>query len=248
MKNKKILFAGCSLTATSGFTEHNQSIYHWPMVFSKHFNCYYQNVALTGCPNEEIFLNTIENVVKERYDLVVIMWSSIGRYWFYPADHNIDDYIAVPSDNTALQYQKLYHAHFNNQYMSIKKWLSHIVALQNMFENFSQKFVFIKGFDNHLNDFIKVNYNNGYENIDSIKYMLDFDQRPDAYIWNKISIIKDLIHRIDQHTWVNFNGEAFCQSSYEVDKADDNDHPGRKTNINMATDLINHCINQNIFE
>lgn len=247
MKNKKILFLGCSLTAHSGFNDVNQMKYHWPWLVSKHFDCYFQNSALTGSTNEEIFLSAVEHTSTQSFDLVIVMWSDMQRYWFYPADGNIDDYVSVPNSDFEKQYHKLHFAYFNNQYMNLKKWLVQIVSLQNIFNAKKQKFIFIKGFDNHLRDFIDVYYDQGFNNIDSIKYMLDFNNKPDYFIFYKIQVIKDLINLVNQSNWINFTGDAFCHSPYEIDKADDNDHPGKETNKKLFLELINHCTSQHIF-
>jgi len=79
---------------------------------------------------------------------------------------------------------------------------------------------------------------------DSVRNILDFDNRPDDYILNKIKIIKQFIELLDNDYWLNFNSLAFSESA--VDTADDNEHPGIVSNLNLVNDLINYIDDRTI--
>lgn len=253
-KNKKtILVVGCSHTHHSGFTDSNQEKYHWPWLLSRHYDCYFQNAGLEGSSNEEIFCRAVEILSEKKFALVVVMWSGIGRYWIYPENNNIDDYIAlglgVKSTPTVEEYTKLTYAYFNNQYIDVKKWLLKILALENFCKNKQQPFVFVKSFENYIRDFIAAEYSesNKFTNIEPVKHMLDFDNRPDHYIADKLQRIKQLITAVDQSKWVNFTTDAFWGSDYTLDLADDQAHPGILTNKKMYLDLVDYFDAHKIF-
>jgi len=247
MIKRKILFSGCSFVADCGFLPQNRTTCHWVDLFSDHFDCYYQNIAVGGMSNEEIFLRTIETVSHNHFDLVVVMWSLIGRRWIYHNYQNVDDYTIINSNlNSAIGYQcdsaetkqihKLNTTYFENQYMNLKKWLLQIIALENLLKSLDQPYIFAKGGENFLKDFKNSQILDcGFEMSDSIKPLLDFDNRPDYFIKEKLLTIKKLINLIDSDQWVNWNKIAFIPG--RVDLADDQQHPGIISNQNFFDQL-----------
>lgn len=251
---KKILFVGCSFTANCGFDCDNITKYHWPFLVSDHFDCYYQNAGIGGSSNEEIFYRAVELTSGQCYDLVVIMWSSLGRKWIYFSEPNIDDFTVVNPGPLGLRssspevklFHKLYINHFNNRYVSLKHWLEQIVCLQSYLKNKSQSYVFVKGFDNLIAEFDSITYSDkGFENISNeIKILLDFDNVPDYRLLNKIENVQQLIKQVDLHNWIDFKDFSFKQS--QLDLADDRSHPGPLTNHNMSLTLIDHIKARNL--
>lgn len=246
MTNKKALFVGCSFTATSGFTIENQSKFHWPYLFCKDIGFDIVNLAIGGMSNNEIFLRTTEAVANDRYDLVVVMWSEVDRRWEYCSDKNIDDFTMLNNSiakgyqsesDYAKEYAKMHYLHFNNRYIKIKHWLLNSWSLEQTLKSLTIPFVFIKGFSNNINQLHNVTYNNGFRNIQSLKFMFDFDNRPDFYIQNKLSVLQTLILKQDQTKWLNLFGPSFFDML--IDVADDQSHPGPKTNQALADNLIN---------
>jgi hypothetical protein len=248
MPKKRILFVGCSFTADSGFLESNIAKYHWPCLTSNHFDCYYQNAGIGGSSNDEIFYRTVELTADQTYDLVVIMWTSLGRKWVHFSEPNIDDFtiinpgpLGLNCDSDAVQkLHKLYLTYFNNQYVALKNCLTQIICVQHYFKHKKQSYVFIKGFTNLINSFDSVNYSeNGFENIsESLKKILDFDNNPDYRILDKIQKIKNLIQQVDLNNCIDFKNFDFYSSM--TDLADDNAHPGIKTNQLLSSKLIEH--------
>ena len=250
MSIKKSLFVGCSFTADSGFTEPNRSKYHWPQLICQETGHVMINHALTGMSNHEIFLRTIESAIADNYDLVVVMWSEIGRSWAYTSDNNVDDYTilnrGVPvgfNCNTgfAKLYAKLYYTYFNNQYVNLKNWLLYCLSLEKFLKQQNVPYVFIKGFNNYVDDFAKITYNDGFVNVDNLKLLLDFDQRPDDYILKKVQVIQSLIQAQDQSRWLNLHGDSFNDMATNLadqDLSDDQQHPGAQTNQQLANHFV----------
>jgi hypothetical protein len=245
MSQKQALFVGCSFTEDCGFTVENQPKYHWPHLFCQQIGFDLHNHAIGGMSNQEIFLRTVELVTNNSYDLVTVMWSAVGRHWTYCSDYNVDDFTilnsAVPkglyADTTHVKdYAEMHYKWFDNRYVSTKQWLLYSLALENFLKNLNVPFIFIKGFDNNVNSLLSASYDNGFKQIDSLKSMLDFDNRPDDYILKKLNVLQSLVHKQDTAHWVNLDQKSFWDST--VDVADDLSHPGIETNANLAKSLI----------
>jgi hypothetical protein len=248
MNSQRILFAGCSFTADCGFNEDNRHKYHWPYLLEQHYNAKQTNIAIGGCSNDEIFLRSLEASVTDRYDLAIIMWSELGRKWIYSNNKNIDDFTIInnctvkgndATQKQAFDYAKLHYAYFDNQYVNLKKWLLQCIALANFFKNQNQPYVFALGFSNLIDSFKKITYSNGFVDLDDVcKDILDFDNRPDDYIWKKVKVLQDLITQTSQLDWFNFDGKNFYDSA--VDVADDQEHPGMLSNQKLYQQLVTY--------
>jgi len=250
MTKPRILFAGCSHVGDSGFTEENQKLYHWPQLLVNEYDCNFKNIAIGGMSNDEIFVRTIEAVLEDKYDLVIVMWSDMLRNWIYFSDHNIDDFTVINKNGAfgfncpnrdAELYSKLQFTLFQNCYINLKKWLLLTMTLDAFFTARNQKFIFIKGFDNYVSDFVRINYQEsvGFTDAsDNLKQILDFDQRPDYYINSKISKIKQIINNINQSNWINFEYFSFVSSMSDI--ADDGCHAGIETNQRMFDMIVKH--------
>jgi hypothetical protein len=258
MSRKKILFVGCSHTADSGFTEENQVKYHWPWLISQHYNCYFHNAGFGGSSNDEIFYRTSELVLQNSFDLVIVMWSDIGRKWVYFNENNVDDFTIINYGNTVgynssspelKKYTKLHYAHFNNEFINIKHWVMQTLLLASLLKERKLKFLFIKGFDNYTTDIINSSYStkNGFILSNSLKKFLDFNHRPDYYILQKLLSLKTLTDLANQSYWFNFDSHAFISPFYCVDVADDNSHPGIESNKKLYLDLVNYVQREKIF-
>lgn len=248
MPKKKALFVGCSFTNDCGFTIENQPKYHWPHLFCQQTNYKLVNGAISGMSNQEIFLRTAEAISTEMYDLVVVMWSEISRQWVYTSDSNIDDFTILNSgiakglrsdEEFTKTYAKMHYAYFNNKYVSIRNWLLYCITLEGLLKNKNIPYIFARGFQNYVNEFINAKYNfaGGFTGIDSLKHFLDFDNRPDDYILKKITAIQNLINSQDHSRWINLDGVSF--RDMRIDLADDRLHPGPMTNKMFADKLIN---------
>jgi hypothetical protein len=256
MSQKTILFAGCSFTAECGFSDTRQEQYHWPKVFSRHYNCSYQNISIGGCSNNEIFLKTVENTVDKKFDLVVVMWSAIGRQWIYHSDHNIDFPTSINfgnlrgfrhSNSEVFDYAKLHYAYFNNDYINLKHWLLSTIALAKYFDSIQQPYIFVRGFENYVNDFDNLSYNSnqGFLNMTlQINRLLDFENNSDDTIQSKADVIKNLINYNKKFNWINLLTPGFYESS--VDYADDGIHPGIESNRIFCNQLIDYCTKEKL--
>ena len=248
---KKILFAGCSFTANCGFTESNRLAYHWTNLLANHYDCQIKNIAKGGMSNEEIFLRTSEEILNHKYDLVVVMWSTLSRKWVYCSDRNIDDFTILNKglvsgfnndDQNIKLYAKIHYSLLNNTYVDLKNWLVYANVLERILTSNNQPFMFIKGSNNLLEDFKQINWNTETQVFDAVTPLLDtvldLSNRPDDYILEKLKRIKNLIDLADNDYWLNFSTASFNESA--IDVADDNSHPGIVSNKNLFEELVSY--------
>lgn len=236
-----VLFAGCSLTSWSGFDNENlQDL--WVNIVSKEFNFNSTNIALRGMSNHEIFTRTTNKIIETKPNLVVVMWSELHRLWLY-TNHlfrNIDNFTMIwptiagwQSDLKDIKkFKDTYSKIFTNNYVNLRDWLLYIYTLQNNLERLGIPFIFLRGFSNNLQDWLNIDKNNLINCSDFVKETLDFKNNPDNYMIEKIDELHSIINVIDKSKWVNFYSPSFKE--LEVDKADDNAHPGKVSNAIIA--------------
>jgi hypothetical protein len=246
MTDKTALFVGCSFTANCGFSVENLEKYHWPYLFCQENKFNITNHAAGGMSNHEIFLRTIESITNSHYDLVVVMWSEVDRKWAYFSDNNIDDFTILNNcaptgfrakTTTASDYAKLHYSYFNNRYINIKHWLQQCLALEKVLKHLRIPFIFAKGFENDIIKLNNVTYDNGFDNINGLEKLFDFENRPDDYILSKLKVLQMLVCAQDSKHWVNLTGPSF--DSVKIDVADDGLHPGPETNKAFLNTLNN---------
>lgn len=254
-KDRRLLFAGCSTSVISGFNPEDEKKYLWTNLISRHYNYQYDNVSKGGASNSEIFHRVVDAVVSNNYcyDLVIVVWSSIGRNWRYFEDNNVDDFTIIDSviagfcpskshRRAAEEYCKIYYSYFNNLYVDIKHWLLDVLALENFLKAHNINYIFTKGHPNLVKEFLSVDYKEGQGFIDldeQLKPLLDFDNRPDDYILEKVKHIQKLIKSIDQENFIGIDDGGFTPT--RIDSADDGMHPGPTTHRIFSEKLITHC-------
>lgn len=251
MTVEKILFEGCSFTASNGYTEVQQYKFHWPYLLQQHYQFEFTNTAIGGSSNDEIFSRALHGTVDSSYDLAVVQWSEIGRHCIYHATDNIDDYTRInrgfPSgfrfdDQAVQQYAKLHYAYFNNGYVNLRKWLLQTIALAGYFESRGQNYIFIKGFENYISQFESISYSvrDGFVGLlPEVKELLDFDQRSDDYLLKKIVDIQKLMQQVKNLNWLNFGGPSINDAQFDL--SEDNIHPGADSNRALADQFIIYC-------
>lgn len=84
MTRPDILFCGCSFTAGAGLIDGKNNPNLWTNRIASLLNAdRFDNIAMIGRNNYWIFLETLCAVLKNRYDIVFVAWSSIPRYYFH---------------------------------------------------------------------------------------------------------------------------------------------------------------------
>lgn len=75
----KILVCGCSISSGWGFVEEKQNPEIWPNIVQKQLGAQVTNQAKTASNNYDIFLQAIDSITKDHYDMVLVQWSGLDR-------------------------------------------------------------------------------------------------------------------------------------------------------------------------
>jgi len=242
---QNILVSGCSFTEQCGFTKQNQPLYHWPYLLANHYKASITNIGKNAGTCEEIFYRTQEQVLSKSYDLVVVLWTYPHRRWAYSSYNNVDEWtILTPptgpvgknADISGVKdYAHLHYKHFDNAYMNLKRFLLQVKGLELVLKQCNQNYVFIQGCDTLCKEVYDRNLTS------DMKDMLDFHNRPDEYIFEKLDNLRNILTSIDFDNTIEWLDYSFYDK--KLDRADDNVHPGPLSNKLLFDKLVAH-INQ----
>jgi hypothetical protein len=79
---KKVLAVGCSYTRGHGLTNESMDPLLWVNSLFPHDAYTVNNVSKTGANNQWIFLETMSQLMKNNYDIVLVGWTAIPRFNF----------------------------------------------------------------------------------------------------------------------------------------------------------------------
>ena len=254
--NKRFIIVGCSHSATSGFDKNISK--HYVNLLKKQTGREIVNLSIGGMSNHEIFRRALEFVVTNNVgpdDIIIVQWSALHRFWIYNQKNNVDDFTIINPNSCGgggdlsitTEFSKLYTTYYCNDYMGLKHWYSYMISLQAIFKLKNVCYVFVTGFDNFLSD-IDVYRHKEIVSLtetlltNNLKNMLDFDNRPDWYIIQKINAILKLYNQIDFTHCLKFGNFSFDQA--KLDYADDGVHWGEQCNAIWADEILKHVIVQ----
>jgi hypothetical protein len=252
----KVLITGCSFSAGGGWLESNLH-YHYSQILQNSTNWQLVNRAVGGCSNREISLRTVENCLLDYYDFCIVQWSSLHRLWLYEAEHNIDNKTQIfPSTcgwgdlNAATKLSKMMIGRYLNDYMALKQWFLDQISLQAFFEKNHIKHVFIRGFPNYCPDIQKILDQGTFSSIPeieiptNIKKILNFEENPDDYLYDKILTLIKLYQLIDKSKCIGYNTNNTnygLLENFSNDRADDGMHPGKQPNQLLSQLILDYC-------
>lgn len=210
-----------------------------------------------GCSNREISLRALENNLTDSYDFCIIQWTSLHRLWLYESSDNIDNETQILPRVTgwgdlsaAALLSKIMISNYLNDYMAIKHWFLDQIMLQTFFEKNAIRYVFLRGFPNHCPEIEKLSAQTPFSSIseidipNSIKKILNFDNLPDDYLYDKLTLLIKLYQLIDKTNCIgyNVNSTRYGLSEHlDDDVADDGMHPGKITNQLISNHILKHC-------
>lgn len=195
---------------------------------------------------DEIYHRTLEQVVSKSYDYAIVLWTNPSRRWAYLSENNIDDFSILSTSRIGdakqiKEYTKAHYKYFNNRYMNIKRFLSLVKGLECVLKQYNIPYVFCQGFNTYCKEVRDFVYTDGFDHlIDPLKDMLDFENRPDDYILQKLTALKDASDCIDHNNTLQWYDYSFYDDRIESDIADDMIHPGPKTNKLLFDKLVGH--------
>ena len=244
-KSKSMLTCGCSCTAGSGFLLGKDEPKFWINQLATALNYELTNIAEVGRNNDWIFIETMLELSKHKYDAVVVAWSTLPR-------NNINLGLELWSTRTRLHAE--YDVNTNEKTFKIK-WQT--ALLDKLLEgyNFHWDFLKLVKYVNILKSQHKHIYfvntfgpwsDNFFTKIDArlpddldefTQDLLNVKTRDDIEIFQ----LYDMIHKqydnaggISSDRWLNLY-DSFEKN--ELDKANDNSHPGYLSN-NRYTEML----------
>jgi hypothetical protein len=261
-KINNVLVTGCSATSGYNYQENPDDSRLWiQRICNRLFpDAKVVNRARTGKNNQWIFLETMSALCKNRYDLVIVQWSSLMRlHMTFGLETWMTDSLLVGD----------YDIHLHNGVVVSKKWqkslgnnirsmsnqhwyildlIKYVNVLIQIQESRNQKIIFINGgllWPDGLFDTQK-NLTQITDMLPFVQHMLDVDSRSDEEIFKLYDMIYDQYAEygsIRPEYWINL-----YESMHElkIDTISDTDsHHGEKSQIYFA-DLFSPRIQQKL--
>jgi hypothetical protein len=232
-------FCGCSLTEGVPFVEFNSR-------YSDLVNDYFKprlflNYAKGGSGNRDIFLQAMQMILTD-VDYIFVQWSFPGRQrwksgWDRLVTTNNIEYnnplTNILSDNKFQNFVDVFKI-VDNDYNQYTELNMQIGILNDICKKLNKNVYYING-GMHLDPMFlnETEISNIYEQL--LPYsceILDLDNLPDSDIEKSIKEIRKMLSVIDKKQWVDL------KRIKRVDLGYDHDHPGPKSNIIVANNVI----------
>lgn len=229
----KLLIGGCSLSSGWGFQKNNIH-YNWPNQIAKKLDADLVNVSVTGYDNQGIFLNFIEQIINNEFDLCLLQVTSLTRIVLSP---NVHGHRLVNADNISngflnnTEYQDWYKK-FALLNQGIEHWnrLVKIISIVQKLVKQGKKIKFVNGLLNWDQELFSCPSKSSF-----IKNTIDFDNIVDSDIDKFTKVMYNQAKTIDLDLWVNpFN--PFSKLQTDTIAIGDS-HPGIKSHQHF-TNLI----------
>jgi hypothetical protein len=240
MHFNKILIAGCSYT--SGYEmpsgQNNPDI--WANLLSKKLGATtIKNVAKTGANNHFIFLETLSELIKDHYDLVLVQWSAIPRYIYhvglelYDVETRFDRDISIINKETISKEwlseikNRLLRIHNDHwDILDLVKYVNVLIELQEKVR--SGKIFFINGLGPWPDQyFVKKQINLPSDLTVFEQTLLQVDCRDDLEIFQLYNMIHEQYNNyggIQENHWLNLYQSQNKLKVYTISSTDL--HPG----------------------
>lgn len=237
------MVVGCSFAYGAGLRLENQDPSLWVnQLFS---NADLTNVAKTGANNSWIFLETVSQLRKQRYDLVLVAWTAIPRYNFhvglelYPVhtmlnkasvDVNLNSHVTVSGKwltSIGDNLNKIHNDHWD--LLDLVKYINTLIELQVTARG--GKLVFVNSLGPWCNNYFEHKKITLPSDLDPyVQNLLEVEHRDDSDIFK----LYNMIHAqyadhggIQESYWLNLYNSLRKQ---QIDTASDHDlHPGYKS-------------------
>jgi hypothetical protein len=247
----KIAFFGGSVSAGTGYLELKKSPEIYPNTFSAQGHSIV-NHAIAGGNSQEIFANCCKFLATDWADVICIDWNTLIRFRFHPSPET--EYIITPSEfsipynNHCYPFNKKDLAQFqkmliltSHDYYRIIELIEYCLTLQELCKKLNTEIIMLNdsiSWHSELFQNYKPTDNFAQKLNNADKEMLDFDNRPDAEIFELLNKLTLKFNQLDMKLWVNVF-ENFTK--IQIDQASPTDgHPGPLTHKKIASKIINH--------
>lgn len=259
----KILVVGCSYSSGYEFENLKDNPICWTnQLVAKLDAKLLVNSAKTGANNQWIFLETLSQLQKDNYDLVLVQWSGIPRYHFraglelYTVDtqlaHNGMDINLVGHQTissawlaeTGDRLRKLHNDHWD--ILDLIKYVNTLIEIQKMR---NQKIFFINGLAPWSDCYFDKKLISVPNELDAYtrNTILDTDLRDDVEIIALYNMIHDQYTEyggIQKNHWLNLYNSMDNTKVDTISKTDV--HPGSSSQCNFAEAFAQAILQQSV--
>jgi hypothetical protein len=246
----KILVNGCSFTYGDGFLDHERESLSYSGSLAKDLSAEVVNVAVPGSSNLEILLRTLRTTQFQSFDLIVVQWTELRRYWFEPClGYQYRTASPVDADWAhGIHLTKKQRQNFKDQLSMLtgdyKALLDLAYFCQILMQYFSNKVIFLNGLLPITTDLISPlptgNHDMHTHFSDFTKSVLEFDNKSDDDIKKYHAQIVQAFHP-SLNNWANIDNSW---KKNIVDHATDGHHPGPKSHRWAADQIIGRVLDQ----
>jgi len=216
----RILIVGDCVSVNCGFVESQGKVWHHN-ISDQHA---ITNLSHGGYSNQKIFIETIKELNKNKYDLVIVQWASPYRLILNLNDF-YDNTLTLNINNPVTgdpfnQFYDIWMKNFLNSKTELTDLMTYAIALSVFLKSKKQDYIFIKGADTLLDDLQQDDWHNCREEF--LNKVLFRDQYPDFKIDR---VYKELKHQYQELVrtsgpqWLNLYGPGWRDQI--IDEADD---------------------------
>ena len=235
----KILVSGCSFSTGHGLASSLDDPRIWPNLLGKKLNADVINVAVPGYDNPGIFLNAVQELTTNAYDLILIQATALGRLVVSPNMHSRILLTApLNADLWKGRISKGDYENFQRTLIMINQYSEHWHRLKNII--FTVQNLVAKGYNikfvNGLLEWDRDFFD--HDRSEFLDLILDVDDLPDEDIQLGTEIINRDKKQINLDLWVN---PFESLRSLQIDHASETDrHPGIKSQALFSEFIFNH--------
>jgi hypothetical protein len=232
----KLLVSGCSFSSGWGFNSDTVSR-NWPNQLATMLDAQLFNVGVAGYDNPGIFLNFLEKLSQEDFDVCLIQTTAIDRIVLSP-NWNSPRLCSIDNISNGLI--------SDNQY---KAWYKNFILLNQCAEHWSRLIKIISIVQNLVNQGKYIRFVNGLLNWDQqlfldpknsefLNKLIDIEYISDQDIAKLQDLVYNQVKQIDLNLWINpFNS----LHSLQIDNiSSTDDHPGLLSHDKYATLIFNY--------
>lgn len=239
----KTLLAGCSLSDWCGFgipvarnnlpllplIGNHDDVRCWYNIVKQDLNLELTNVSFGGYSNEEILAQILKSLALDKFELVIIQLTSTQRKWFYRSNNPFEFVLAhgINSHNeTEKKLFEYFRVNFNNELIEIERTLTLLLLIQRHLAQTNIPLVIINGmnFGSSLSALIK----------DPEKFCRPHIQK-DIWGYKGKKYTQELSGLATKIALDNFLFLDRSLVDLQIDTAEDNLHPGEKSNLLYAS-------------
>jgi hypothetical protein len=239
---KTVLVVGCSYTQGHGLKYESADTNLWVNKFFPPCNYQITNAARSGANNHWIFLETMSQMIKNNYDIVLVGWTSIPRFNFHVGlelytvstklrnvDVNINNNVTISGkwlNSLGDNLRKIHNDHWD--LLNLVKYVNVLIKLQ---EHTGGKIVFVNSLGPWSNNYFESKLINLPSDLSEYEQnLLQVDTRDDQEIFRLYKMIHnhyDSYGGIRANYWLNLYQSL---RSLQIDPVSDtDDHPGYKS-------------------